>query len=134
MNDPMLGRAVAADEYGRIETFDVPSAVDVEFVTDELQALCPAVEGVQPDIYRATIRFTATTRSIESKSLKLYLTTFRERRIFAEHLAVEIADTIGERLGTDAVTVELVQNVRGGLVETVTARWSPPHPGAPTRS
>ncbi len=118
----MLGRQVDQEEYGRLDTFPVDRPVRVVFHTDELQALCPAVEGIQPDIYAATIRYTAITAAIESKSLKLWLTTFRDQRIFAEHLVGQLADHIAQ-LG-DAVSdieVTLSQNVRGGIATEVTA-------------
>ncbi len=117
----MLGRDVNPDEYGRIETFPVASPVRVEFITDELQALCPAVEGIQPDIYQATINYLARSAAIESKSLKLWLVTFRERRIFAEHLALEMVATLSKVPGIDRVGVRLIQNIRGGIVTVVTA-------------
>ena len=119
----MLGRAVAPEEYGRLDTFSVDRPIRVSFHTEELQALCPAVDGIQPDIYTATISYTAITHAIESKSFKLMLTTYRDRRIFAEHLAGELADRVAE-LGTAVADVEvtLLQNVRGGIVTEVTAR------------
>lgn len=116
----MLGRAVPATEYGRLDTFDVDAPVAVEFTTDELQALCPAVEGIQPDIYRAHISYVAVTKAIESKSLKLWLVTFRDRKVFAEHLVKEIHDHIAA-LGdvVSDVQVTLSQNVRGGIATRV---------------
>ena len=116
----MLGRSVADDEYGRLEFFAVDRPVRVTFLTDELQALCPAVEGVQPDLYQAEISYTAVTHAVESKSLKLWLTTFRDRRIFAEHLAVELHDGLAAHgPGVADVQVVLSQNARGGIVTVV---------------
>jgi 7-cyano-7-deazaguanine reductase len=118
---PMLGRPVSPDEYGRLDTFEVEAPVRVEFVTDELQALCPAVDGIQPDVYRATISYVARTHAIESKSLKLWLVTYRDRRIFAEHLVKELHDHIaalGDKVSDISVT--LSQNVRGGIATSVT--------------
>ena len=120
--EAMLGRQVDASEYGRLETFPVDRPIQVVFTTEELQALCPAVEGIQPDIYQATISYTAVTEAIESKSLKLWLTTYRDKRIFAEHLAGEMADHIAA-LGDGVTDIEvtLSQNVRGGIATDVTA-------------
>ncbi len=116
----MLGRDVGDEEYGRLEFFDVDVPVRVTFHTDELQTLCPAVAGTQPDIYSAEISYTAVTRAIESKSLKLWLVTFRDRRIFAEHLAVELHDAIASHAPTvEDVSVRLVQNARGGITTMV---------------
>ena len=119
----MLGRSVDPDEYGRLDTFPVDRPVRVMFTTDELQALCPAVEGIQPDIYHARISYTAVTHAIESKSLKLMLTLYRDERIFAEHLAGELADRVAE-LGDAVADIEvtLVKNVRGGISTEVVAR------------
>ena len=67
--ETMLGRSVEPSEYGRLDTFDVDRPTRITFHTEELQALCPAVEGIQPDIYSATISYTAVTKAIESKSV-----------------------------------------------------------------
>ncbi len=120
MNEPLLGREVPASDYGQLDTFAVDSPVRCRFETEELEALCPAVPGIQPDIYRASIDYVATTRAIESKSLKLWLVTFRDQRIFAEHLAVAIGQRIESIEGVERGSATLVQNVRGGLTETVT--------------
>jgi 7-cyano-7-deazaguanine reductase len=116
----MLGRSVDVEEYGQLETFAVDRPLRVRFLTEELQSLCPAVPGIQPDIYHATIEYTAVTHAIESKSLKLWMVTFRERRIFAEHLAIEMYDTIADlapQVGD--VRIFLRQNTRGGIVTEV---------------
>lgn len=122
MPEPMLGREVETSEFGTLDTFPVDAVVEVTFETTELEALCPAVPFVQPDIYRCVIEYRAETVSIESKSLKLWLVTFRDRRIFAENLAVEIGRTLEAVDGLRLTAVTLTQNVRGGLVETVCYR------------
>lgn len=117
----MLGRQVSSDEYGQLDLFEVDAPVRVEFRTEELQALCPAVEGIQPDVYTAMISYTAITHAIESKSLKLWLLTYRDTRIFAERLAKELHDHIvSVGAGVGNVTVSLEQNVRGGIATKVT--------------
>jgi NADPH-dependent 7-cyano-7-deazaguanine reductase QueF len=116
----MLGRVVGPEEYGRLEFFEVDRPVRVTFRTEELEALCPAVAGVQPDIYRAEISYTAVTHAVESKSLRLWLVTFRDRRIFAEHLVVELHDGLAAHAPAVAdVAVRLVQNARGGITTEV---------------
>ena len=49
----------------------------VEFTTNELTALCP-ITG-QPDFYELTLTYRPNGSLIESKSLKLYLWSFRDR-------------------------------------------------------
>jgi 7-cyano-7-deazaguanine reductase len=125
----MLGRRVAPVEYGRLEFFPVERPVRVTLRTEELEALCPAVEGIQPDIYVAEISYTARTHAIESKSLKLWLTTFRDRRVFAEHLVVELHDAVASHApAVGDVHVRLTQNARGGIV-TVVEHPAPDGPG-----
>ncbi|MEO8696965.1 MAG: 7-cyano-7-deazaguanine reductase [Acidimicrobiales bacterium] len=116
----MLGRPVEPQEYGRLEFFAVPKPVRVTFRTTELESLCPAVQGVQPDRYDAEISYTAVTHAIESKSFKLWLVGFRDRRVFAEALAVELHDGIAAFAPAVAdVAVRLTQSVRGGIATTV---------------
>jgi len=121
--DYMLGRSVDDDEIGTLTLIPLETTLRIQFRSLELEALCPAVAHVQPDIYDMAIDFVAD-HSIESKSLKLWLVTFREQRIFAEHLAIEIGRKIENTLTAggavlDAGMVTLVQNVRGGIIETV---------------
>lgn len=116
--EPVLGKADARAS-DQIDTFPVDGGVDrIVFETTELTAICPVTDG--PDIYDATISYTPATLCIETKSLKLYLETFRNRGIFAEHLAPLIANHLAEAVMV-AVHVELRQHARGGIVTTVSA-------------
>jgi len=130
MSDYMLGREVDESEIGQLTPIPLREQLMVSFQSLEVQALCPAVAGIQPDIYDCTITFVADV-SVESKSLKLWLTTFRDQRIFAEDLAIEIGNKIID-LGVqaertiDAIQIVLVQNIRGGIVETVTYQIGEP--------
>ena len=124
MPDPfeisMLGRSVEPHEYGRLELFPVSHPVRVTFRTAELESLCPAVQGVQPDRYEAVISYTAVTHALESKSVKLWLVTFRDRRVFAEQLVVELHDAIAAfEPAVSDVEVRLTQGIRGGIITTV---------------
>jgi 7-cyano-7-deazaguanine reductase len=87
--------------------------------SDELTAVCP-VTG-QPDLYVATIEFWPQALCLESKSLKLYLATYRNEGVFCEALAVRIRDDVAAALELSAedVSVTLTQKARGGI--TITA-------------
>jgi 7-cyano-7-deazaguanine reductase len=104
-----------------LETFSNPGVSHVEMTSDELTAVCP-VTG-QPDLYVATIEFSPDTRCIESKSLKLYLSGFRNEGHFCEALAVKIRDDVAEvlELPPDKVRVTLKQKARGGITITATS-------------
>jgi 7-cyano-7-deazaguanine reductase len=109
-----LGHA-GSDHYAGLETFPNPGVAEVELTSDELASLCP-VTG-QPDLYVATIRYEPRERCIESKSLKLYLGTFRDEPQFCEALAVRIRDDVAEALDLphERVHVRLQQKARGGI-------------------
>jgi 7-cyano-7-deazaguanine reductase len=113
-----LGHA-GSDAYAGLETFPNPGVEVVEMVSDELTAVCP-ITG-QPDFYEATIEYRPQALCLESKSLKIYLSRFRDQGAFCEALAVQIRDEVAEalRLDRSAVHVTLVQKPRGGI--TITA-------------
>lgn len=120
-----ISRPIAADELDVVDDVDL-CVQEVVYTTKELNALCP-VTG-QPDQYELTITYTPEGRTIESKSLKLYLWSFRDQGVYAENLAATIARDLGKALLGRAVSVELTQQVRGGLVLKATAcfdRYSP---------
>ncbi|MFM8795086.1 MAG: preQ(1) synthase [Acidimicrobiales bacterium] len=101
-----------------VEVFPAPANVtSVSFSTDELMSMCP-VTG-QPDISSVRIDYEPDAHCIESKSLKLYLWGFRDRAVFAEALAAEIAGEVMTTAAPKRVRVELRQHPRGGI--TITA-------------
>ena len=85
----------------------------------EFTTLCP-ITG-QPDFYTASIEYLPEALCLESKSLKLYLATYRNEGVFCESLAVKIRDDVAAALELPAekVTVALTQKARGGI--TITA-------------
>jgi len=115
-----LGQA-GSEHYAGLETFPNPGVARVELESDELVAVCP-ITG-QPDMYVATIEAEPDRLCLESKSLKLYLASFRNEGVFCEALAVRIRDDVARalELGPERVTVTLVQKPRGGITITATA-------------
>ena len=114
-----LGHA-GSDAYAGLETFANPVVEVVELVSDELTAVCPITN--QPDFYTASIEYRPGALCLESKSLKIYLSRFREQGAFCEALTVQIRDEVAAALELEpsAVKVTLVQKPRGGI--TITAR------------
>ena len=110
-----------SEHYAGLEMFPNPGVTHVEMTSDELTAMCP-VTG-QPDLYVATIEYWPGELCIESKSLKLYLSSFRDEGHFAEALAVKIRDDVAQavQLPADKVRVTLKQKARGGITITATA-------------
>jgi 7-cyano-7-deazaguanine reductase len=115
-----LGHA-GSDHYAGLETFANPGVSHVDMTSDELTAVCP-VTG-QPDFYVASIEYWPQELCIESKSLKLYLSGFRNEGHFCEALAVRIRDDVAAVLAlpSDKVRVTLEQKARGGITITATS-------------
>jgi len=104
----------------RLETFPAPATCSrVRFTTDEVTSMCP-VTG-QPDFSSVEIDYEPGERCIESKSLKLYLWSFRDQPIFAEGLAATIAAEVERAAAPRRVKVVVTQHVRGGIVTEATA-------------
>jgi 7-cyano-7-deazaguanine reductase len=115
----VLGRTVR-HPIDHLECFPAPEHVtNVRFTTDEVMSLCP-VTG-QPDLSSLVIEYEPDQRCVESKSLKLYLWSFRERKVFAEALAAEIAGEVVRAADPLYVQVTLTQHARGGIVIEATA-------------
>jgi 7-cyano-7-deazaguanine reductase len=85
----------------------------VEFSTNELTALCP-ITG-QPDFYELKLSYRPRRRLLESKAMKLYLWGFRDRGMFAEDMAATLLKELTAACDPVEMTVELTQQVRGGL-------------------
>ncbi|HZP74151.1 MAG TPA: hypothetical protein VFA97_12325 [Gaiellaceae bacterium] len=115
-----LGHA-GSDAYAGLETFPNPGVAVVELRSDELTAVCPITS--QPDFYVATIEYRPKQLCLESKSLKIYLSRFRDQGAFCEALAVQIRDEVAAALELPAgdVSVTLVQKARGGVTITASA-------------
>lgn len=117
-----LGRPMTAPSK-ELDTFPRPEHVTlVQFTTDEVTSFCP-VTG-QPDFNHVTIAYVPDKLCVESKSLKLYLWTFRDEQIFGEGLASTIAQDLFAALQPLSCKVTLQQSVRGGLQMTAVAEIS----------
>jgi 7-cyano-7-deazaguanine reductase len=103
-----------------LETFANPHPdrnYKVTFNTREVTSLCP-ITG-QPDFYSITITYIPEQLCLESKSLKLYLFSFRQSGMFAETMANRILDDLVKACGPRWMQVESVMNPRGGIGLTV---------------
>ncbi|MEQ1702104.1 MAG: preQ(1) synthase [Ilumatobacteraceae bacterium] len=97
-----------------VEVFPAPAHVTlVTFTNDELASMCPVTQ--QPDLSTVVIEYVPAEWCIESKSLKLYLWGFRDRAVFAEALAAEIAGEVMQSAQPKLVRVTLTQRPRGGI-------------------
>ena len=100
----------------------------VELETNEFSCLCP-ITG-HPDFAEIQIRYVPDERIVESKSLKLYLWTFRDEGVFHEHFANLLLDDLVAALSPRWCEVEARFNARGGIAINVRAE----HGSAPDLS
>jgi 7-cyano-7-deazaguanine reductase len=125
--DRVLGRDVrgpiGADGLDAVPWEHGETGATVEFTTNELTALCP-ITG-QPDFYELKLTYRPNGSLIESKSLKLYLWGFRDRGIFAEDLAATLLQDLVSACDPAEMTVDLTQQVRGGLQIRTTVHHPP---------
>lgn len=114
-----LGRPMTGPSK-ELDTFPAPEAVtEVRFTSDELTSFCP-VTG-QPDFNTVEIAYAPDQLCVESKSLKLYLWSFRDEALFGEQLAHTIAHDMAAALQPHWCRVTLRQSIRGGLQMTAVA-------------
>lgn len=99
----------------------------VEYVTDEFTSVCPWT-GL-PDFAELRIRYVPRRYLVELKSLKYYLTSFRNVGILQEHAANRILADLVALLDPVEMTVTMDFAARGGIGTRVEVRW--PQGGAP---
>ncbi|MGI9598205.1 MAG: preQ(1) synthase [Acidimicrobiales bacterium] len=134
-DDPGAGLSILGNTVRHpvehVECFPAPAGCSrVRFSTEELMSICP-VTG-QPDLSAVVIDYIPGPLCIESKSLKLFLWSFRDRAIFAEALAAAIADEVVETVQPRWVKVTVTQRPRGGIEIQTTSEFG--DPAAPTTS
>jgi len=91
----------------------------VALSTSEFTCLCPATG--QPDVASLTIKYIPDRYILESKSLKLYLWSYRNEGVFHEHVINTICDDILKVLNPHWIEVTGTFGVRGGIGITVVA-------------
>ena len=115
--------AKVSEPRRKLEVFPAPAHLRrVVLESDEVTSLCP-VTG-QPDWETVRIEMEPDGWCVESKSLKLYLWSFREEGAFCEALAERIAQDVCEACKPKSVRVVVTQKPRGGI--TITAEASFP--------
>ncbi|MBU7030163.1 MAG: preQ(1) synthase [Theionarchaea archaeon] len=93
-----------------------------EHIFPELTALCPTT--ALPDFYTIRLLYEPSEKLIELKSLKLYLSSYRNIKIYHEELVNEILEDFVEVVNPKWVFIELGVNIRGGISSTIRRLWS----------
>ena len=107
--------------------FDYPgSATEVVYETDEFTCVCPWT-GL-PDFARLVIRYTPDRSLVELKSLKYYLTSYRNVGILQEHAVNRVLRDLVQLLEPVSMVVEADYKERGGLKTKAVAKYNKDQP------
>ncbi len=107
-----------------LETFryEFPgSEIRIQFEMPEFTAVCPFSDF--PDFGTIRIEYVPYELCIELKSLKLYINSFRQIKIFHEHVINVILEDFVRACDPMSVDIEGDFNVRGNIKTTVRAKY-----------
>ncbi|GAB6272307.1 MAG: preQ(1) synthase [Smithellaceae bacterium] len=119
----LLGSGETVNPVRQLETFPNHSRRDytVTLSTEEFTCVCPMTG--QPDFAKIKIQYIPNKKIVESKSLKLYLWSFRNEGVFHEHVTNIILDDLVAALAPRWCKVTAQFAVRGGIAITVDAEY-----------
>lgn len=115
----------SASEFKGLETFpnlNPERDYTVTLTTDEFTCVCPKTG--QPDFAGITVSYVPDLRIVESKSLKLYFQSYRNKGVFHEHVTNMILDDLLAAIHPRWCRVQADFGVRGGVSITVEAEYS----------
>ena len=123
-----LPQFVVTRPTGHLDTFVSPRpgrAFTVTFETEEFTCLCPLTG--QPDFAKLRIVYQPDQLCVESKSLKLYLWSFRDQGAFHEGVTNQILDDLVKALQPQWLRIEGDFLIRGGIRTLVVAEHGKKH-------
>jgi 7-cyano-7-deazaguanine reductase len=95
--------------------------IRIEFELPEFTCVCPFSDF--PDFAMLRLEYIPNERCVELKSLKLYINSFREVKIFHEHVVNVILEDFVAACDPLEVHLEGDFNVRGNIKTTVRATY-----------
>ncbi len=95
--------------------------IQINFEIPEFTCVCPFSDF--PDFATIKLQYTPHERCIELKSLKLYINSFREVKVFHEHVINMILEDFVNACDPLSVELEGDFNVRGNIKTTVKASY-----------
>ena len=105
-------------ELQTFENFNKNRDFWIKFETPEFTSLCPLTG--QPDFANIIINYIPDKKIVESKSLKLYIFSFRQTGTFYEEIVNRIYDDLKDVLQPRKIIVEAKFTPRGGITSTIT--------------
>ena len=110
-----------------LDTFEYEfagSKIWIDFEIPEFTAICPFSDF--PDFAIIRLSYVPNERCIELKSLKMYINSFRNVKIFHEHVVNVILEDFVKACDPLRVKIEGDFHVRGNIKTIVRARYSKP--------
>jgi len=107
-----------------LDTFEyeyVGNRIEIEFTSSEFTAICPFSDF--PDFATLRIRYAPNRRCVELKSLKLYINSFREVKIFHEHVVNKILEDFVAACDPLEFHIEGDFNLRGNIKTVIRASY-----------
>jgi len=98
--------------------------IEINFTSAEFTAICPFSDF--PDFATLHIRYVPNRRCIELKSLKLYINSYREVKMFHEHVVNQFRDDFVKACDPLEFQIEGDFNVRGNIKTVVRASYVKP--------
>ena len=95
--------------------------IKINFEIPEFTCICPFSDF--PDFATIRLEYVPHERCIELKSLKLYINSFREVKVFHEHVINLILEDFVNACDPLSVEIEGDFNVRGNIKTTVKASY-----------
>ena len=95
--------------------------ISVRFEMPEFTAICPFSDF--PDFATIRLEYVPNERCVELKSLKLYINSFRQVKIFHEHVINVILEDFVAACDPLSVEIEGDFHVRGNIKTTVRAKY-----------
>ena len=95
--------------------------VKIDFEITEFTAICPFSDF--PDFATIRLQYIPNERCVELKSLKLYINSFREVKIFHEHVINVILEDFVKACDPLSVEIEGDFHVRGNIKTIVRASY-----------
>ena len=96
--------------------------VETLLSSEEFTSSCP-LSGL-PDFGVLKIKYMPDQKVVEMKSLKLYITSFRNVGIFMEEATQKICEDLGNLLTPISLEVSIDFKARGGYTNQVSAVWT----------
>ena len=112
-----------SEQLKLLESFDNPNINKdylIKIKVPEFTCLCPKTG--QPDFAIVYIKYIPKDLCVELKSLKLYMTSYRNIGAFHEAITNKICNDLVEIIAPNYLEIKIKFNVRGGIYTEVQCR------------